>query len=105
MGHDCSRLWTLKPTIPDKAMCPLLYPDNPDWKKHRQELYDLINPLDNGVASEIWWHGKVCLYIGEKDRSEEYEFALTRPLKDIIPLVASQDSVTLVIVEWRLKHG
>lgn len=56
------------------------------------------------LASEIWWHGKVCLFEGN-DKIDQYEFALTRPLKEIIPLIASQDPVTQVIIEWRLKHG
>lgn len=82
-----------------KNPCSILDRSHPRWQENRQELYDMLFPVNKGLAQEIWWWtGGIYVY-------STYLRILSMPIENIPKLLNSKDESTQVLIEWRLKHG
>ena len=83
-----------------KNLQPLLSQDNPKWKENRQELYDMMFPVNKGLAQDIWWWTE-GLYV----QQPKYLRILNIPIEECPKYLNSKDQSVQVLIEWRLKHG
>lgn len=85
-----------------KCPCPLLDRRNPHAIENRNELFELLQPYDKGLAQEIiWWAEGIAVY----NEYPVYFMLLTSSLESVLPHLSSKDPVIPAIIEWRLKHG